>query len=164
MKCPFCGKTDTQVVDSRWQDEGRVIRRRRRCPDCEKRFTTFERVEKVMPMVVKRDGRRIEFDLSKLEASMNMALRKRPVSTEARENALQAIQDAVFNMGEKEISTETVGELVMQTLKELDQVAYVRFASVYQSFEHIDEFVKAISEMRGQKHGITKLKHHESKS
>ena len=96
MKCPFCGKTDTQVVDSRWQDEGRVIRRRRRCPDCEKRFTTFERVEKVMPMVVKRDGRRIEFDLSKLEASMNMALRKRPVSTEARENALQAIQDAVF--------------------------------------------------------------------
>ncbi|MDO5667000.1 MAG: transcriptional regulator NrdR [Alcaligenaceae bacterium] len=150
MKCPFCDNTDTQVIDSRWQDEGNVIRRRRRCPGCEKRFTTFERVEKVMPVVVKRDGRRTEFDLSKVEASMNMALRKRPVSTEAREKALLDIQDALFNMGEKEVSTDTVGELVMQTLKELDQVAYVRFASVYQSFEHIDEFVKAISEMKGK--------------
>lgn len=150
MKCPFCSNTDTQVIDSRWQDEGNVIRRRRRCPGCEKRFTTFERVEKVMPAVVKRDGRRTEFDLSKVEASMNMALRKRPVSTELREKALLDIQDAVFNLGEKEISTDAVGELVMQTLKELDQVAYVRFASVYQSFEHIDEFVKAIGEMQAK--------------
>ncbi|NLA51012.1 MAG: transcriptional repressor NrdR [Alcaligenaceae bacterium] len=156
MKCPFCGNTDTQVVDSRWQDEGNVIRRRRRCPDCEKRFTTFERVEKVMPVVVKRDGRRTEFDLSKVEASMSMALRKRPVSTEARDRALIDIQDALFNLGEKEVSTDAVGELVMETLKELDQVAYVRFASVYQSFEHIDEFVKAIGEM--QKKGITTKK------
>lgn len=148
MKCPFCINTDTQVIDSRWQDEGNVIRRRRRCPDCEKRFTTFERVEKVMPMVVKRDGRRTEFDLSKVEASMNMALRKRPVSAEARDKALIDIQDALFNLGEKEVTTDAVGGLVMATLKDLDQVAYVRFASVYQSFEHIDEFVKAIGEMQ----------------
>ena len=150
MKCPFCGNTDTQVIDSRWQDEGNVIRRRRRCPDCEKRFTTFERVEKVMLAVVKRDGRRTDFDLSKVEASMNMALRKRPVSTELREKALLDIQDAVFNLGEKEVSTDAIGEFVMQTLKDLDQVAYVRFSSVYQSFEHIDEFVKAISEMQAK--------------
>lgn len=148
MKCPFCSSTDTQVIDSRWQDEGNVIRRRRRCPSCEKRFTTFERVEKVMPMVVKRDGRRTEFDLTKVETSMNMALRKRPVSAEARDQAVIAIQDAIFNLGEKEISTDTIGSLVMETLRELDPVAYVRFASVYQSFEHIDEFIKTISDMQ----------------
>ena len=150
MKCPYCNYEDTKVVDSRPVEEGLATRRRRECTKCKKRFTTFERVEKVMPAVVKRDGRRTDFDLSKVEASMNMALRKRPVSTELREKALLDIQDAVFNLGEKEVSTDAIGEFVMQTLKDLDQVAYVRFASVYQSFEHIDEFVKAISEMQAK--------------
>ena len=149
MKCPFCGHVDTQVIDSRVSEEGDTIRRRRRCQDCEKRFTTYERVELTMPVVVKRNGSRSEFESSKLRASLALALRKRPVGTDAVDAAVQRIEEALLTSGQREVPSEHVGELVMNELKKLDKVAYVRFASVYKSFEDIGEFVDAIREMQG---------------
>lgn len=148
MKCPFCAHSETQVVDSRVSEDGDTIRRRRRCLDCDRRFTTYERVELSMPTIVKRNGTRVEFDINKLNASLKLALRKRPVPTEALEAAVSRIQEALLNTPGKEVSTGHIGELVMNELKQLDQVAYVRFASVYKSFEDIGEFVKAIQEMQ----------------
>ena len=149
MKCPFCGHADTQVVDSRASDEGDFIRRRRRCASCDRRFTTYERAELAMPAVVKRNGSRHEYDSAKLRASLSLALRKRPVSTEAVDQVVMRIEDQLLTSGQREVSTELLGELVMAELKKLDKVAYVRFASVYKNFEDIGEFVEAIREMQG---------------
>ena len=148
MKCPFCSSFDTQVIDSRVSEEGDTIRRRRRCTACDRRFTTYERVELVMPAVVKRNGTRTEFDINKLRASLNLALRKRPVSTEDVDAAVARIEENLLVSGLREVESGHVGELVMNELRKLDQVAYVRFASVYKSFEDIGEFVKAIDEIK----------------
>ncbi len=148
MKCPFCSNNDTQVTDSRVSEDGFTIRRRRRCLACEKRFTTYERIELSMPVVVKRDGSRMEFDVDKLKASMRLALRKRPVPAEKLDEAVSRIQDRLANLQGKEVNTDQIGQHVMQELRQLDQVAYVRFASVYQSFEDIQQFVQAIQEIQ----------------
>src|SRR5690606_21329254 len=148
MKCPFCASTDTQVIDSRVSDDGGSIRRRRRCAACDKRFTTYERVELAMPTLVKRNGTRVEFDSNKLRASLNLALRKRPVNTQDIDAAVTRIEERLLSSGQREVETGFVGQLVMEELRHLDEVAYVRFASVYRSFEDIQEFVKAIDEMQ----------------
>jgi transcriptional repressor NrdR len=149
MKCPFCANPDTQVVDSRVSEEGDTIRRRRRCLACDKRFTTYERVELTMPTVVKRNGSRSDFDVSKLRGSLKMALRKRPVAVEAVDAAVVRIEEILLTSGKREVPSASIGELVMAELKKLDKVAYVRFASVYRSFEDIGEFIDAIREMQG---------------
>jgi transcriptional repressor NrdR len=149
MKCPFCGHLETAVIDSRVGDEGDFIRRRRRCESCDKRFTTFERSELIMPAVVKRNGSRHDFAVEKLRGSLGLALRKRPVSTEQIDQAVQRIEENILVRGDREVTTEQIGALVMAELHKLDKVAYVRFASVYKSFEDIGEFVKAIKEMQG---------------
>lgn len=148
MKCPFCAHADTQVIDSRASDEGATIRRRRRCLACDKRFTTYERVELALPTIVKRGGSRAEYDRNKLRASMLLALRKRPVPREAVEDAIGRIEERLLGMAQREIKSEKLGELVMRELKRLDKVAYVRFASVYRSFEDIDEFAEVVREVR----------------
>lgn len=148
MKCPFCGNVDTQVVETRVAEDGDFIRRRRQCAACEKRFTTYERPDVTFPAVVKKDGRRIEYQREKLLASMNLALRKRPVSTEQIDGAVERIEEKLLNMGVREIASNRIGELVMRELKKLDKVAYVRFASVYRSFEDIDEFKTLVDEVR----------------
>lgn len=136
------------MIDTRALEEGEVIRRRRRCPACERRFTTYERAELLMPAVVKRNGTRVEFDLAKLKASMKLALRKRPVSTDEMDAAVERIRDKLLHSGQKEVSSRFIGDLVMDELRSLDEVAYVRFASVYRSFEDVGEFVKAIHEFQ----------------
>jgi transcriptional repressor NrdR len=148
MKCPFCGNTDTQVVETRVAEDGDFIRRRRQCASCEKRFTTYERPDLAFPAIVKKDGRRIEFQHDKLRASMNLALRKRPVSTEQIDAAVERIEEKLLNLGVREIGSNRIGELVMRELKKLDKVAYVRFASVYRSFEDIDDFKTVVDEVR----------------
>ena len=148
MKCPFCGHADTQVVETRMAEDGDFIRRRRQCAHCEKRFTTYERPDLTFPTVVKKDGRRIEYDRTKLLASLNLALRKRPVSTEQVDSAVERIEEKLLSLGVREIASSRIGELVMRELKKLDKVAYVRFASVYRSFEDIDEFKTVIDEIR----------------
>ncbi|WP_323011880.1 transcriptional regulator NrdR [Castellaniella sp.] len=148
MKCPFCSCPDTQVVDSRVSEEGDTIRRRRRCTACDRRFTTYERVDLMMPAVVKRNGSRVDFNPAKLRASMALALRKRSVSAPALDAAVVRIQEKLLTSGKREITSDQVGELVMAELRQLDQVAYVRFASVYRSFEDIREFAHTIDEFR----------------
>ncbi len=148
MKCPFCSNVDTQVVETRVAEDGDFIRRRRQCASCEKRFTTYERPDVSFPAVVKKDGRRIDFERAKLLASMNLALRKRPVSTEQVDNAVERIEEKLLNLGVREIPSARIGELVMRELRKLDKVAYVRFASVYRSFEDIDEFKTLVDEVR----------------
>lgn len=148
MKCPFCGHADTQVVETRVAEDGDFIRRRRQCANCEKRFTTYERPDVNFPAVVKKDGRRIEYDRTKLLGSLNLALRKRPVSTEQVDATVERIEEKLLNLGVREIPSSRIGELVMRELKKLDKVAYVRFASVYRSFEDLDEFKTVIDEIR----------------
>lgn len=148
MKCPFCSHPDTQVADSRASEDGLTIRRRRRCTACDKRFTTYERIELNLPVVVKKNGTRMEFDIDKLKGSMRLALRKRPVSAEKLDEAVAHIQERLMNLQVKEIPSAQIGQLVMQELRHLDQVAYVRFASVYQSFEDIQQFVHVIQEIQ----------------
>ena len=148
MKCPFCSHADTQVVETRMAEDGDFIRRRRQCAHCEKRFTTYERPDVTFPAVVKKDGRRIEYDRSKLLGSMHLALRKRPVSTEQTDNAVERIEEKLLNLGVREIPSARIGELVMRELRKLDKVAYVRFASVYRSFEDVDEFKTVVDEFR----------------
>ena len=147
MRCPFCAHEDTQVVETRESDEGDVVRRRRRCLSCDKRFTTYERTEIAMPMVVKKDGSRVEFDPAKLRASMALALRKRTVSVEQVEAALERIQDKLLASGARELPSARLGELVMRELKRIDKVAYVRFASVYREFEDVDAFRQLIRDI-----------------
>lgn len=144
MKCPFCGNAETQVVETRVAEDGESIRRRRQCAHCEKRFTTYERPDVSFPAVVKKDGRRVEFDRSRLLGSMKLALRKRPVSTEQVDRAVERIEEKLLNMGVREIPSSGIGELVMRELKKLDKVAYVRFASVYRSFEDVKDFTTLI--------------------
>ena len=148
MKCPFCKSPDTQVIDSRVSDDGDSIRRRRKCASCNKRFTTYETIELRMPQVVKSDGTRAEFDLEKLRTGFLRALHKRPVPTPLVDEALATITQDVLALGEREIPSRRLGEMVMRELKRLDEVAYIRFASVYRSFEGIDDFQNAIREVQ----------------
>ena len=148
MKCPFCGNAETQVVETRMAEDGDFIRRRRQCAHCEKRFTTYERPDVTFPAVVKKDGRRIDYERAKLLASLNLALRKRPVSTEQIDSAVERIEEKLLNLGVRELASSRIGELVMRELKKLDKVAYVRFASVYRSFEDVDEFKTVVDEIR----------------
>jgi transcriptional repressor NrdR len=147
MRCPFCAHGETQVVETRESDEGDVIRRRRRCLKCDKRFTTYERPEIALPAVVKKDGARVEYDAAKLRGSMTLALRKRPVSLEQVDAAMDRIQEKLLASGAKEIPSARLGELVMRELKRIDKVAYVRFASVYRSFEDVDAFRQLIRDI-----------------
>ena len=147
MRCPYCSHEDTQVVETRESDEGDTIRRRRRCLKCDKRFTTYERAEIALPAVVKKDGARVDFDPVKLRASMLLALRKRPVSVEQVDSAIERIQDYLLATGDRELPSARMGELVMRELKRIDKVAYVRFASVYRSFEDVDEFRQLIRDI-----------------
>jgi transcriptional repressor NrdR len=147
MRCPFCSHEETQVVETRDSDEGEVVRRRRRCQSCDQRFTTYERSDIALPSVVKKDGTRAEFEVRKILASMNLALRKRPVSVEQVDDAMERIQEKLRHSGAKEVASTKLGELVMHELKRIDKVAYVRFASVYRSFEDVDEFRQLISDI-----------------
>ncbi len=147
MKCPFCGTTDTTVVDTRINDEGDVVRRRRRCTGCDKRFTTYERADVQLPLVVKKNGARVPFSRDKLRASLELSLRKRPVTTEAVDSAIDGIEERLLASGEREILSQQLGELVMLELKKLDKVAYIRFASVYRNFEDVDAFSRVIKEV-----------------
>lgn len=147
MYCPFCNALDTKVIDSRLIREGNQTRRRRECPDCEERFTTYESAELSLPRVIKRDGRRAIFDEKKLRAGMLRALEKRPVNTEQIETAIARIYRKAMTGGEREIPSSQLGEWVMEELHQLDQVAYVRFASVYRCFQDINEFQREISRL-----------------
>ncbi|PWK47360.1 transcriptional regulator NrdR [Pleionea mediterranea] len=151
MYCPFCSHTDTKVIDSRLVSEGGQVRRRRECAACGERFTTFEAAELVMPRLVKSDGSRQPFDEAKLRAGIMRAVEKRPVSVESLEHAIIQIKSALRATGEREVEANLLGELVMEALKELDQVAYVRFASVYRRFEDIKQFSDEISRLNDPK-------------
>ena len=147
MKCPFCGALDTTVADTRINEDGDIVRRRRRCQSCDKRFSTYERAEIRMPQVVKKNGSRVDFDREKLSASLWLALRKRSVTVEAVDAAIMRIEEKLLTQGEREIPSEKIGEMVMHELKKIDKVAYVRFASVYRSFEDVDEFSDLVKEV-----------------
>lgn len=151
MKCPFCNAGDTGVIDSRVSEEGDRIRRRRRCLACDKRFTTYETVELRLPQVVKQDGNRAEFDRKKLLTSFTRALHKRPVPTRDVDAALDRVVQKLLSLGEREIPSRKIGEMVMEELYKLDKVAYIRFASVYRSFQGADDFHEAIRELRNPK-------------
>ena len=154
MKCPFCDEIEDKVVDSRMAKEGLVIRRRRECLACKRRYTTYERVEESLPVVVKKDGRRESFDRVKILAGLKKACEKRPISVATIEAVADRIEKRVQEMGETEIQSRTVGEEVMRELHQLDQIAYVRFASVYREFKDIDQFMdelKALARERQEK-------------
>lgn len=146
MKCPFCGHLETQVVETRVSEEADFIRRRRQCGHCEKRFTTYERPDVSFPAVVKKDGRRVDYIPAKLRASFSLALRKRPVSTDQVDSAIERIEEKLLNLGTREVPATRLGEMVMRELKKLDKVAYIRFASVYRSFDDVNEFMDAVRE------------------
>ncbi|MDR0480807.1 MAG: transcriptional regulator NrdR [Gallionellaceae bacterium] len=148
MKCPFCKHADTQVLDTRESEEGSSIRRRRRCRSCDKRFTTYETVELSMPQVVKQNGMRAEFDEEKLRTSFTRALHKRPVPTELVDTAIDHVIQKLFALGEREIGSRQIGEMVMKELLKLDKVAYIRFASVYRSFQDVDDFAEVVEAVR----------------
>ena len=151
MYCPFCNAFDTKVIDSRLVGEGKQVRRRRECIVCTERFTTYETAELVMPRIVKRDGSRHPFDEEKLRVGLQKALEKRPVGVEQVEAAIERIKHALRATGEREISAQVVGESVMNELKKLDQVAYVRFASVYRSFQDVNAFREEIQKLEADK-------------
>jgi len=151
MHCPFCANDDTRVIDSRVAEGGATVRRRRECEVCNKRFSTYERAELRLPMVVKKDGARQTFDAEKIRSGMQKALEKRPVPANALEQGVQAIVRSVQELGEPEIPAVDVGNLVMEQLQQLDGVAYIRFASVYREFKDVDEFLAAVkSAMNGE--------------
>lgn len=150
MKCPFCGDPESKVVDSRVSKDGGMIRRRRECEVCQKRFTTYERVEEMLPLVIKKDGRREPYDHNKIITGLKKACEKRPISVETIEKTANDIETALMETGEAEVPSSRVGEQVMQALKELDDVAYVRFASVYRSFKDIGEFVELIQKVENE--------------
>ena len=147
MKCPFCGAAETTVADTRINDDGDIVRRRRRCLSCDKRFSTYERAEIRLPQVVKKNGSRVDFDRDKLSSSVWLALRKRPVTVETVDAALARIEEKLLTLGEREIPSEKVGEMVMRELKKSAKVAYVRFASVYRNFEDVDEVSDLVREV-----------------
>ena len=148
MKCPFCGHLETQVVETRVAEDADFIRRRRQCGACEKRFTTYERPDVSFPSIVKKDGRRTDYQRSKIFGSMTLALRKRPVGTGQVDSAVERIEETLLNLGVREVDSSRLGELVMQELKKLDKIAYIRFASVYRSFEDIHQFKTLVDEVR----------------
>jgi transcriptional repressor NrdR len=149
MKCPFCGHLEDKVVDSRLSTDGEAIRRRRECEKCGKRFTSYERVEEIMPMVVKKDGRREPYDRQKVLGGLKKACEKRPISIEVLENVVDEIEKKLLDGAQKEVSTSQIGEEMMKRLQDIDKVAYVRFASVYRDFKDIDEFVSELTELLG---------------
>ena len=148
MRCPFCGNTEDRVVDSREGREGEVIRRRRQCVRCERRFTSYEKIEHLPFQVVKRDQRREPYDRGKLMRGLQVACRKRPVSQDALEQIADSIEAVMQDSGEREISAQQIGTMVMERLRSVDPVAYVRFASVYRRFEDVDAFVKEMHQLR----------------
>jgi len=149
MKCPFCSHLEDKVVDSRLSTDGEAIRRRRECEKCGRRFTSYERVEEIMPMVVKKDGRREPFDRMKVLSGLKKACEKRPISMDTLEKVADEIEKKLLEGSDKEISTSAIGEEIMRRLQELDQVAYVRFASVYREFKDINEFVRELKDLLG---------------
>lgn len=151
MYCPFCHAEETKVVDSRLVADGAQVRRRRECLECHERFTTFETAELIMPLVIKRDGRRKSFNMDNLRSGMLRALEKRPVSVDALEEAIIAITQEIRRRGEREIDSQIIGELVMNELFRLDHVAYVRFASVYKRFKDVSDFRQTIDQMKEDK-------------
>ena len=151
MKCVYCGSMDSKVIDSRISEDGASIRRRRECLECGRRFTTYETVERIPVFVIKKDGNRELFDLNKLRGGIMKACEKRPVSFESIDNLVNEIEKTVYNLGTNEVSSDLIGDEVMKGLKELDQVAYVRFASVYKEFKDIDTFLAEIERILGKK-------------
>ncbi len=148
MRCPFCQSENTRVIDSRESDEGETVRRRRECQDCDERYTTYERVELHLPQVVKSDGSRERFNEEKLRVGFSIALQKRPINTEQVENSLQRLLRRFSFSGHDEINSVDIGEAVMAELRDLDEVAYVRFASVYRKFQDLDEFNDLVQRLR----------------
>ncbi len=148
MKCPFCKSPDTQVIDSRVSDDGESIRRRRKCADCTKRFTTYETIELRLPQVVKQDGRRTEFSRDKLVTGFRRALHKRTVPTEKVDAAVERIVQNLLALGAREVPARQIGDMVMDELYQLDQVAYIRFASVYRAFQDVEDFRNVIQEVQ----------------
>jgi transcriptional repressor NrdR len=153
MKCPFCHDPENRVIDSRLTEDGGVIRRRRECFQCKRRFTTYERVEEMLPMVVKKDDRREVFDRHKIVAGLTKACEKRPVSMDAIEQCVDRIERRLQERADKEIPSSVIGEAVMQELHSLDQVAYVRFASVYRSFKDVGEFMRELEDLIKERRG-----------
>ena len=150
MKCPYCNEADTKVIDSRPAEDNSSIRRRRQCERCGKRFTTYENLETMPLMVIKKDNSREAYDRSKIEAGIIQSCHKRPVSTQQINSVIDEIENRVFNMEEKEVPTSVIGELVMDKLKELDEVAYVRFASVYREFKDVNTFMEELAKLLKQ--------------
>lgn len=153
MKCPFCENPDTKVIDSRQTDDGHAIRRRRECESCKKRFTTYEKVEEMILMVIKKDGSREAFDRNKIMSGIIKACEKRPVTVAQIEEVVDEIERGLNNMMEKEVESSFIGELIMEKLRDLDEVAYVRFASVYRQFTDINTFVSEIEKLLTSKKG-----------
>lgn len=147
MKCPYCNEADTKVIDSRPADDNSSIRRRRQCGQCGKRFTTYEKLETMPLMVIKKDSSRETYDRSKIEAGIIHSCHKRPVSTQQINAMIDEIENQIFNMEEKEVETTIIGELVMDRLKKLDEVAYVRFASVYREFKDVNTFMEELGKL-----------------
>jgi len=147
MKCPFCGKENTRVIDSRPADDGSSIRRRRQCDECSKRFTTYEKVEAIPLVVIKKDNNREPYDRTKVEAGVFRSCHKRPISVDQINSLVDEVENAVFNMEEKEIPSSMIGQLVMEKLRDLDPVAYVRFASVYREFKDVNTFMSEIKKI-----------------
>ena len=147
MKCPYCSHPDTRVIDSRPAEDGSAIRRRRSCDECGKRFTTYEKVETIPLIIIKKDNNREQYNRSKIERGIIRACYKRPVSAEAIQKTVERIEIEIFNLEAKEVSSTDVGEIVMDELKELDEVAYVRFASVYREFKDVNTFMDEIKKM-----------------
>ncbi len=150
MRCPFCGSPDTQVAETRLSEDGATVRRRRRCTACDKRFTTYETAEIRLPAVVKKDGERQDFSRDKLREGFRRALHKRPVPTELVDEAIARVVQKLLALGEREVTSRYIGELVMNELRRLDKVAYIRFASVYKSFQDVDDFRDAIRDVAGE--------------
>lgn len=148
MKCPFCGYTESKVIDSRPTDEGTIIRRRRECMECEKRFTTYEKIETISVMVIKKDKSRQLFDSDKLLNGLLRACEKRPVPRAYLEDIVNKIETAIYNTEDKEMETTEIGEMILEELRELDQVAYIRFASVYRDFDDIETFMKELKTLK----------------
>jgi transcriptional repressor NrdR len=148
MKCPYCKAENTGVVDSRLSEDGDSVRRRRQCQECGKRFTTYERVELQMPMIVKQNGNRTVYDREKIRTGFMRALHKRPVPTEYVDGAIARIEQRILALGEREIPSRVIGEMVMRELKKMDDVAYIRFASVYEDFQRVDDFRDAIQQVK----------------
>ena len=153
MRCPFCQHIEDRVIDSRLSKDGDIIRRRRECAQCQRRFTTYERVEETLPLVIKKDGRREIFDRNKILAGLHRACEKRPISVEVLAKLVERIEQRLQEMGDREIQSRVIGEQIMRELQSLDEVAYVRFASVYRSFKDVNEFMSEVKELleKGQK-------------